>query len=44
MPACMHYLVEGLNKNNHLRHLGRLQLGLFLKGAGLNLHEALVFW
>ena len=37
MPPCMAYLVEGLNDKGHLKHFGRLQLGLFLKGAGLSL-------
>ncbi|EGR32312.1 hypothetical protein IMG5_088440 [Ichthyophthirius multifiliis] len=44
MPPCMTYLIQGLNDNHHLKHFGRLQLGLFLKGAGLSLNEALHFW
>lgn len=44
MPACMTYLMSGLNEKHHLKHFGRLQLGLFLKGAGLSLNEALTFW
>ncbi|KAL4479828.1 hypothetical protein ABPG74_020344 [Tetrahymena malaccensis] len=44
MPACMTYLMYGLNQKLHLKHFGRLQLGLFLKGAGLSLNEALTFW
>lgn len=44
MPLCMAFPMDGLNEKGHLRHFGRLQLGLFLKGAGLNLQEAIAFW
>lgn len=30
--------------SRHLKHKGRLQLGLFLKGIGLPMEESLVFW
>jgi len=43
-PICMRNLHEGLKKDHHLKHFGRLQYGLFLKAAGLNLDEALMFW
>lgn len=33
-----------LRKNNHLKHFGRLQYTLFLKGIGLSLEDALLFW
>lgn len=33
-----------LRKNDHLKHFGRLQYTLFLKGIGLNLEDALIFW
>jgi len=33
-----------LRKNNHLKHDGRFQYSLFLKGIGLSLEDALVFW
>jgi len=33
-----------LRKNNHLKHFGRLQYTLFLKGIGLGLEDSLVFW
>ncbi|KAG9445938.1 hypothetical protein H6P81_012066 [Aristolochia fimbriata] len=43
-PLCMRHLFEKLRENHHLKHGGRMQLGLFLKGVGLNLEDALVFW
>ena len=43
-PLCMQTLHEGLAQNHHLRHGGRMQYGLFLKGVGLALEDALVFW
>ena len=33
-----------LRKNDHLKHFGRLQYTLFLKGIGLSLEDALIFW
>ena len=33
-----------LRKNSHLKHFGRLQYTLFLKGIGLNLEDCLIFW
>lgn len=33
-----------LRKNSHLKHYGRLQYTLFLKGLGLSLEDCLVFW
>ena len=44
MPLCMRHLHAGLRKEHKLKHWGRLQYGLFLKGAGLDLEQALVFW
>eukprot|EP00111_Clytia_hemisphaerica_P000380 TCONS_00001051-protein len=43
-PICMRNLHEGLRKDHHLKHWGRLQYGLFIKAAGLSLEEALLFW
>ncbi|KJZ77733.1 Putative DNA primase large subunit [Hirsutella minnesotensis 3608] len=43
-PACMSSLHRTLRRDGHLKHFGRLQYTLFLKGAGLQLDEALVFW
>ncbi|KAH8756678.1 eukaryotic and archaeal DNA primase, large subunit-domain-containing protein [Diaporthe sp. PMI_573] len=43
-PACMSHLHRSLRRDAHLKHFGRLQYTLFLKGLGLNLEECLVFW
>ncbi|KAJ2785475.1 DNA primase subunit pri2 [Coemansia interrupta] len=43
-PPCMRHLHAQLVHDRHLRHAGRLQLGLFLKAAGLPLADAMVFW
>jgi DNA primase large subunit len=44
MPLCMRGLHSALNREHKLKHQGRLQYGLFLKGAGLNMEDALTFW
>ena len=41
---CMQELHQSLREHHHLRHWGRQQYGLFLKGIGLSLEEALKFW
>jgi DNA primase large subunit len=43
-PLCMQILHNHLTKESHLKHWGRLQYGLFLKGIGLSLDESLNFW
>ncbi|KAI8370234.1 eukaryotic and archaeal DNA primase, large subunit-domain-containing protein [Blakeslea trispora] len=43
-PLCMRNLHEALRADKHLRHDGRFQYGLFLKGIGLSVEEALLFW
>ena len=43
-PLCMKHLHSTLRKQSHLKHFGRLQYTLFLKGIGLSLEDCLVFW
>ncbi|KAJ5678461.1 DNA primase large subunit [Penicillium maclennaniae] len=43
-PLCMRSLHMNLRKNHHLKHFGRLQYTLFLKGIGLSLEECILFW
>lgn len=43
-PLCMRVMHDNLQYAHHLKHNERLQYGLFLKGIGLNVEEALVFW
>jgi DNA primase large subunit len=44
MPLCMQHLHNSLRRYHHLKHMGRLQYGLFLKGIGVSLKQALIFW
>eukprot|EP00826_Nyctotherus_ovalis_P066046 TRINITY_DN9736_c0_g2_i7.p1 TRINITY_DN9736_c0_g2~~TRINITY_DN9736_c0_g2_i7.p1 ORF type:complete len:370 (-),score=127.21 TRINITY_DN9736_c0_g2_i7:139-1248(-) len=43
-PPCAKVLHNGLKANSHLKHDGRMQYGLFLKGIGLTLEESIAFW
>ena len=43
-PLCMRNLHLTLRRTNHLKHYGRLQYTLFLKGIGLSLEDCLTFW
>jgi DNA primase large subunit len=43
-PPCMKSLLTALRNKHHLKHYGRLQLGLFIKGLGLTMDEAYTFW
>ncbi|KAL8963339.1 MAG: hypothetical protein Q9193_000385 [Seirophora villosa] len=43
-PLCMRNLHMNLRKNSHLKHFGRLQYTLFLKGLGLTMEDCLIFW
>jgi DNA primase large subunit len=44
MPLCMRQIQTGLQEDKKLKHWGRLQFGLFLKGAGLSLDDAMAFF
>ncbi|KAG0128171.1 eukaryotic and archaeal DNA primase, large subunit-domain-containing protein [Tuber indicum] len=43
-PMCMRQLHTTIRREKHLLHNGRLQYNLFLKGIGLSVDEALIFW
>ena len=43
-PLCAKNLFNMVKKEHHLRHEGRRQLQLYLKGIGLSLEEAMLFW
>lgn len=44
MPLCMRQLQRGLKQEHKLKHWGRMQYGLFLKGAGLAMEDSLLFF
>lgn len=43
-PPCMLNLHNHITKDKHLKHAGRLQLLLFLKGCGLTMEDNGKFW
>uniref|UniRef100_A0A0K8TFX0 DNA primase large subunit n=2 Tax=Lygus hesperus TaxID=30085 RepID=A0A0K8TFX0_LYGHE len=43
-PLCMRQMHQRLRTAHHLKHFARLQYGLFLKGIGVSLEDALQFW
>ncbi|KAK5663148.1 hypothetical protein OQA88_6565 [Cercophora sp. LCS_1] len=43
-PLCMTHIHRTLRRDAHVKHFGRLQYTLFLKGIGLSLDECLTFW
>lgn len=43
-PPCMHFVYREFMKRGHLKHFGRLQLIIFLKGVGLSYAEATKFF
>ena len=43
-PLCMQSSMEHMKHEGHLKHGGRMHLGLFLKGIGLSLSEAIIYW
>jgi DNA primase large subunit len=44
MPLCMKMSQVGMKRDHKLKHWARLQYGLFLKAAGLEMEEALLFF
>lgn len=43
-PLCMKEMHDHVRKEHHLRHTGRVQYTLFLKGIGLPLDDVIKFW
>jgi DNA primase large subunit len=43
-PPCVKTLYMALKNQHHLKHYGRLQLGLFFKGLGLTMEESMTMW
>jgi DNA primase large subunit len=43
-PLCMSTLQSNLKQTAHLKHYGRLQYTLFLKGLGMSLEDCIEFW
>lgn len=43
-PLCMKIQYDNLKENHHLKYFSRVQYGLFLKGIGLSITDALKMW
>jgi hypothetical protein len=44
-PMCMKALYNRMNGSpHHLKHDGRMQFGLFLKGIGVTLEDSIAWW
>lgn len=43
-PLCMRMCHDSLRNTHHMKHNGRIQYGLFLKGIGVTLEDSLRFW
>ncbi|KCV72406.1 hypothetical protein H696_01802 [Fonticula alba] len=43
-PPCMREMHRHLNTVHHMKHTGRRQFGLFLKGLGVPMEESLAYW
>lgn len=43
-PLCMRQMHIHLKQAHHMKHTGRIQYGLFLKGIGLTLDDSIKFW
>ena len=43
-PLCMKSMQEVINTTHHIKYKARLQYGLFLKGIGLTLEDAIKFF
>jgi DNA primase large subunit len=43
-PMCMRHSHTALTDAHHLKHGARMQYGLFLKGIGMKLEDAMLFW
>lgn len=43
-PLCMSMIHNHVKSKHHAKHEGRMQYGLFLKGIGLAMDEALKYW
>lgn len=44
MPLCMRMCHDHIRSQHHIKHGGRMQYGLFLKGIGVSLEDSIRFW